>query len=85
MQRLVSFQKILEPPLQKMGLFISNFERRIRRHIEYFIAGFSTFTLPISQLLKNEKMVIVLEEKTTSLNEVVVNSTSFYVRQALKN
>ena len=46
--------------------------------------GFSTYTLPISQIVKNEKMVIVLEEKTTSLNEVVVNSTSFYVRQALK-
>ena len=46
--------------------------------------GFSTYTLPISQLMNNEKMVIVLEEKTTSLNEVVVNSTSFYVRQALK-
>ena len=46
--------------------------------------GFSTYTLPISQLVKNEKMLIVLEEKTTSLNEVVVNSTSFYVRQALK-
>jgi hypothetical protein len=29
-------------------------------------------------------MVIILEEKTTSLREVVVNSTSFYVRQALK-
>ncbi len=35
--------------------------------------GFSTYTLPISQLVNNEKMVIVLEEKTTSLNEVVVN------------
>jgi len=46
--------------------------------------GFSTYKLPVSQLAQNEKMVIVLEEKTTSLNEVVVNSTSFYVRQALK-
>ena len=46
--------------------------------------GFYTYTLPISQLIQNEKVVIVLEEKTTSLNEVVVNSTSFYVQQALK-
>ena len=46
--------------------------------------GFSTYLLPVSQISINEKMVIVLEEKTTSLNEVVVNSTSFYVRQALK-
>ena len=46
--------------------------------------GFSTYTLPISEIVNNEKMVIVLEGKTTSLNEVVVNSTSFYVRQALK-
>ncbi len=46
--------------------------------------GFYTYTLPISELLQNEKVVIVLEEKTTSLNEVVVNSTSFYVQQALK-
>ena len=46
--------------------------------------GFYTYTLPISQLIQNEKMVIVLEEKTTSLNEVVVNSTSYYVKQALK-
>ena len=45
--------------------------------------GFSTYTLPISEIVNNEN-VIVLEEKTTSLNEVVVNSTSFYVRQALK-
>ena len=45
---------------------------------------FYTYTLPISQLIQNEKMVIVLEEKTTSLNEVVVNSTSYYVKQALK-
>lgn len=46
--------------------------------------GFYTYTLPISELIQNEKVVIVLEEKTTSLNEVVVNSTSFYVQQALK-
>ena len=46
--------------------------------------GFYTYTLPMSQLIQNEKVVIVLEEKTTSLNEVVVNSTSFYVQQALK-
>ena len=46
--------------------------------------GFYTYTLPISEIVKNERMVIVLEEKTTSLNEVVVNSSSFYVRKALK-
>ncbi len=46
--------------------------------------GFSTYLLPVSQISLNEKMVIILKEKTTSLNEVVVNSTSFYVRQALK-
>ena len=46
--------------------------------------GYSTYTLPVSQLVKNKKMEIILDEKTTSLNEVVVNSTSFYVRQALK-
>lgn len=46
--------------------------------------GFYTYTLPISEIVKNERMVIVLEEKTTSLNEVVVNSSSFYVREALK-
>ena len=46
--------------------------------------GFSTYLLPVSQISLNEKMAIVLKEKTTSLNEVVVNSSSFYVRQALK-
>jgi hypothetical protein len=46
--------------------------------------GFSTYKLPVSKLVQNEEMVIILEEKTTSLQEVVVNSTSFYVRQALK-
>ena len=46
--------------------------------------GFSTYLLPLSQISLNEKMAIVLKEKTTSLNEVVVNSSSFYVRQALK-
>ena len=46
--------------------------------------GFSTYLLPVSQISLNEKMAIVLKEKTTSLNEVVVNATSFYVRQALK-
>ena len=46
--------------------------------------GFSTYRLPILEIVKNERMVIVLEEKTTSLNEVVVNSSSFYVRKALK-
>ena len=46
--------------------------------------GFSTYRLPILEIVKNERMVIVLEEKTTSLNEVVVNSSSFYVREALK-
>ena len=46
--------------------------------------GFSTYKLPVSKLVQNEEMVVILEEKTTSLREVVVNSTSFYVRQALK-
>ena len=46
--------------------------------------GFSTCKLPVSKLVQKEEMVIILEEKTTSLLEVVVNSTSFYVRQALK-
>lgn len=46
--------------------------------------GFSTHKLPVSQLVKNKKMVIVLQEKTTSLSEVVVNSSSLYVGQALK-
>ncbi len=46
--------------------------------------GFSTHKLPVSKLIQNEETAIVLEEKTTSLREVVVNSTSFYVRQALK-
>ena len=46
--------------------------------------GFSTQKLPVSKFIQNEKIVIVLEEKTTSLSEVVVNSSSFYVRQALK-
>ena len=46
--------------------------------------GFSTYKLPVSQLMQNEKMIIVLDEKTTSLKEVIVNSSSFYVRQALK-
>ena len=46
--------------------------------------GFFTHKLPVSKLIQSEKVEIVLEEKTTSLSEVVVNSTSFYVRQALK-
>lgn len=47
--------------------------------------GFFTHKLPVSKLIQSEEVEIVLEEKTTSLSEVVVNSTSFYVRQALKN
>ena len=46
--------------------------------------GFFTHKLPVSKLIQSEEVEIVLEEKTTSLSEVVVNSTSFYVRQALK-
>ena len=46
--------------------------------------GFFTHKLPVSKLIQSEEVAIVLEEKTTSLSEVVVNSTSFYVRQALK-
>ena len=52
--------------------------------ISFSSLGFSTHKLPVSQLVKNKKMVIVLQEKTTSLNEVVVNSSSLYVGQALK-
>ncbi len=47
--------------------------------------GFFTHKLPVSKLIQSEEVEIVLEEKTTSLSEVVVNSTSFYVRQAFKN
>ena len=47
--------------------------------------GFFTHKLPVLKLIQSEEVEIVLEEKTTSLSEVVVNSTSFYVRQALKN
>ena len=47
--------------------------------------GFFTHKLPVSKLIQSEEVEIILEEKTTSLSEVVVNSTSFYVRQALKN
>ena len=47
--------------------------------------GFFTHKLPVSKLIQSEEVEIVLEEKTTSLSEVIVNSTSFYVRQALKN
>ena len=47
--------------------------------------GFFTHKLPVSKLIQSEEVEIVLKEKTTSLSEVVVNSTSFYVRQALKN
>ena len=46
--------------------------------------GFFTHKLPVSKLIQSEEVAIVLEEKTTSLSEVVVNSSSFYVGQSLK-
>ena len=46
--------------------------------------GFSTFSIKITDFLKLDKKEIVLEEQTTNLSEVVVNSVSFYVKNALK-
>lgn len=46
--------------------------------------GFSNFSIKIKDFLKLEKKEIVLEEQTTKLSEVVVNSISFYVKNALK-
>ena len=46
--------------------------------------GFSNFSIKIKDFLKLEKKEIILEEKTTNLSEVVVNSIDFYVKNALK-
>ena len=46
--------------------------------------GFSNFSIKIKDFLKLEKKEIVLEEQTTNLSEVVVNSISYYVKNALK-
>ena len=46
--------------------------------------GFSTFSIKITDFLKLDKKEIVLEEQTTNLSEVVVNSVSFYVKNAFK-
>ena len=46
--------------------------------------GFSNFSIKIKDFLKLEKKEIVLEEQTTNLSEVVVNSIDFYVKNALK-
>ena len=46
--------------------------------------GFSNFSIKIKDFLRLEKKEIVLEEQTTNLSEVVVNSISYYVKNALK-
>ena len=46
--------------------------------------GFSNFSIKIKDFLKLEKKEIILEEQTTNLSEVVVNSVDFYVKNALK-
>ena len=46
--------------------------------------GFSNFSIKIKDFLKLEKKEIVLEEQTTNLSEVVVNSIDFYVKNELK-
>ena len=46
--------------------------------------GFSNFSIKIKDFLKLDKKEIVLEEQTTNLSEVVVNSIDFYVKNALK-
>lgn len=46
--------------------------------------GFSTFSIKVNDFLKLPKKEIILEEKTTALSEVVVNSVAYYVKNALK-
>ncbi|MBT5788508.1 MAG: hypothetical protein HOI14_05520 [Flavobacteriaceae bacterium] len=46
--------------------------------------GFSNFSIKIKDFLKLEKKEIILDEQTTNLSEVVVNSVDFYVKNALK-
>ena len=46
--------------------------------------GFHNYKLSISDFNFNIENIIVLKEKTTSLKEVIVNSTSYYVREAQK-
>ena len=46
--------------------------------------GFSTFSIKVKDFLNLPKKEIVLEEKTTALSEVVVNSVTYYVKNALK-
>jgi hypothetical protein len=46
--------------------------------------GFSNFSIKIIDFLKLEKKEIILEEQTTNLSEVIVNSVDFYVKNALK-
>lgn len=46
--------------------------------------GFSTFSIKVNDFLKQAKKEIILEEKTTALSEVVVNSISYYVKNAFK-
>ena len=60
------------------------YSAELKDTLSFSSLGFTTHKLPVSKIIHNEEMAIILEEKTTSLREVVVNSTSFYVRQALK-
>lgn len=46
--------------------------------------GFSTFSIKIKDYLNTNGKQIRLKEKTTELNEVVVNDVTFYVKNALK-
>ena len=46
--------------------------------------GFSTFAIKVNDFLSLPKKEIILEEKTTALSEVVVNSITYYVKNALK-
>lgn len=46
--------------------------------------GFSTFSIKVNDFLKQAKKEIIIEEKTTALSEVVVNSISYYAKNAFK-
>ena len=52
--------------------------------LEFSSIGFETFKINVRDFINSKIKTIVLKEKVTSLNEVVVNSPIFYVKSALK-
>ena len=63
MQRLVSFQKILEPPLQKMELYFQISTAELKDTFEFFILGFLHINYLFQNLYKVKKSKLSLKKR----------------------